>query len=230
MCPRMLPPSPSMISVSSISSQNPDFWYWSWKAGRAETPTGKNSPRFEMSSWKSYKRSRSASRTSLRRISSPWSTWVPFHAAGHRPSRPRAVSIVPAPSEAVHRMSGSAGEREVREARLKPRPRRRRRHRRGATHPAGSCVVHDVDRSIGVAPDVDTRVGLSDRPTAVGLDPVMEADHRAVVPDTRLLLTSGRTSFGPRDGVVHLHVAGGVGREGKGVGRRQQMHGLSMSC
>src|SRR5680860_134283 len=57
----------------------------------------------------------------------------------------------------------------------------------------------------------------------------MEADQRAVVSHPRLLPTSRRTLLGPRDGVVNLHRAGGVARDGKGVGRRQQMHGLSMS-
>ena len=43
----------------------------------------------------------------------------------------------------------------------------------GATDAAGPGVVDEVDRAVGIAPEVDAREGLLDRPSAERLDPVV---------------------------------------------------------
>ena len=71
--------------------------------------------------------------------------------------------------------------------------------------PAGAGVVDDVGGSVGVAPDVDAGEGLFHLPVAVGLDAVVEGDHRSVVPDPGELLPGRAASGGPGAGVVDLH-------------------------
>src|SRR3954447_13568096 len=95
----------------------------------------------------------------------------------------------------------------------------------------GAGVVGQVDLAVGVAPEVDAGEGLAGGPVAVGLDPVVVAAQRSVVPDLgpEVLGEGAVGGGGVRDGVVDVDLAGGVGGVGEGVGGGHQVHGLAVS-
>ena len=81
---------------------------------------------------------------------------------------------------------------------------------------------------MGVAPQIDAGEGLSDLPAAVGLDAVVQGGHR--VRSSRCRTAWHRRLLSLLAMVWSICMSRvSVGGEGEGVGRGEQVHGLSMS-